>query len=269
MTGLYFSGTGNTKHCVEEFVRCFNEKNRAFSIENPELERLLAGENTIVFGHPTHFSNAPKMVRDFIVSNAKIFREKKVFIVATMGLFSGDGAGCSARILKKCGATTIGGLHLLMPDCIGDSRLLKKSIKENQKLVRLADKKIRSAAEKLKAGKPSREGLSIFHRLAGLFGQRLYFYRQTLSYKDKPDIDSEKCIACGLCVKNCPMGNLAKVDDKIIHQKRCTMCYRCVSGCTTQAITILGKKVYEQCRFEKYAPKWNADKTDLITDKHG
>ncbi len=255
MTGLYFSGTGNTKHCVEEFVRCFDMHNKAFSIEIPELEQLLAGENLLVFGYPIHFSNAPKMVRDFIMNHSELFRGKKIFIIATMGLFSGDGAGCSARIFRKCGAEIIGGLHLKKPDCIGDNKLLKKSLEENQNLVRQADKKIHFAAEKLKEGKPLKEGLNILYHMAGLFGQRLWFYGETLSYKDKPDIDTDKCTVCGLCVKICPMKNLKKIDEKIIHRKRCTMCYRCVSYCPIRAITILGKKVHEQYLFEKYGSK--------------
>ena len=252
MTGLFFSGTGNTKHCVEEFIRCFDMRNKAFSIETPEIDKLLANENIIVFGHPTHFSNAPKMVRDFIVSHKELFRGKKIFIIATMGLFSGDGAGCSARIFRKYGAKIIGGLHLKMPDCIGDSKLLKKSLEENKSLVRQADKKIHLAAERLKQGKPFKEGLNTFYHIAGLFGQRLWFYGKTLSYKDKPDIDLDKCTVCGLCVKSCPMRNLTKREEKIVRQKRCTMCYRCVSNCPNQALTILGKQIYEQCLFEKY-----------------
>jgi len=252
MTGLYFSGTGNTKHCVEEFVLGFGENNQAFSIEAQGLEPLIADEDTIVFGHPTCFSNAHKMVRDFILGHAELFRGKKVFIIATMGLFSGDGAGCSARILRKCGAEIIGGLHLRMPDSVGDSKLLKKALEENRSLVREAENKILLAVEKFKAGKPPKEGLNIFYHISGLFGQRLWFYGKSLTYKDKPDIDLEKCVVCGLCVKNCPMKNLEKRDGKIVHQKRCTMCYRCVNNCPNQAITILGKKIYEQCVFEKY-----------------
>ena len=252
MTGIYFSGTGNTKHCVEEFVRCFDTQNQAFSIETPEIDKLLANEDTIVFGHPIQFSNAPKIVRDFILSHRELFRGKKVFIIATMGLFSGDGAGCSARIFRKFGAKIIGGLHLKMPDCPADSKLLKKSLEENQSLVRQADKKIHLVAERLKTGKPFKEGLNIFYHIAGLFGQRLWYYGQTLSYKDKPNIDTDKCTVCGLCVKNCPMKNLEKREGRIIHQKRCTMCYRCVNNCPAQALTILGKQIYEQCLFEKY-----------------
>ena len=40
------------------------------------------------------------------------------------------------------------------------------------------------------------------------------------------------------------------------------MCYRCISNCPQQAITLLGKKLYEQCKIEKYLwwTKWTYDK---------
>ena len=113
--GLYFSGTGNTKHCVEAFVRCIDANSRAFSIETQGLDRLLADATVIVFGHPTCFSNAPKMVRDFILNHKAIFHGKEIFIIATMGLFSGDGAGCSARHWRG-NVYWMRSLHQKLPD---------------------------------------------------------------------------------------------------------------------------------------------------------
>lgn len=67
-----------------------------------------------------------------------------------MGLFSGDGAGCAARIFRKYDAEVIGGLHLKMPDCIGDVKLLKKSLDKNKRVVTDAEKKINKAVKDLK-----------------------------------------------------------------------------------------------------------------------
>ncbi|MBP5655131.1 MAG: 4Fe-4S binding protein [Clostridiales bacterium] len=39
---------------------------------------------------------------------------------------------------------------------------------------------------------------------------------------------------------------------KAISSDRCAMCYRCISQCPKKAITLLGDKVVEQCRFERY-----------------
>ena len=97
-------------------------------LEDPLVVRCLENQDTIVFGYPTQFSNLPFMVRDFIVKNGSIWKGKKVFCVNTLGLFSGDGTGCAARILKKYGAQILGGLQIKMPDSVCDSKLLKKSI---------------------------------------------------------------------------------------------------------------------------------------------
>lgn len=146
----------------------------------------------------------------------------------------------------------VGGLHLKMPDCIGDEKALKKPIEKNRELVKKADAKIAAAVAGFKNGAPTREGLGVFSHLAGLFGQRLWFYGKTAAYKEKPVVDEKKCIGCGLCTTLCPMQNIAIEKGKAVAHKRCTLCYRCFSRCPTKALTILGKRVYEQCLFEKY-----------------
>ena len=81
------------------------------------------------------------------------------FILNTMGLFSGDGTGCTARILKQYGTTVLGGLQIKMPDSVCDSRLLKKNTEENRRIVREADKRIALAAEQSTEGKLSARGI--------------------------------------------------------------------------------------------------------------
>ena len=167
------------------------------------------------------------------------------------GLFSGDGTGCTARLLKKYGAEILGGLQIKMPDSVCDSKLLKKGIEENRQIVKNADKRIEQTAEQIKRGIYPKEGLSFIAHIKGLFGQRLWFYRKTIYYTDKLKI-SDSCIGCGLCSKECPMKNIKMKENRAVPGKRCTMCYRCISLCPQKAITLLGEKVQEQCRFEKY-----------------
>lgn len=252
MLGIYFSGTGNTKYCVETFVKLHDGNCTAICIEAPNAKKAIMAQDTIVFGYPVHFSNAPKIVRDFITENNECFRGKKIFIIATMGLFSGDGTGCTARLFQKYHARVVGGLHLKMPDCIGDKKLLKKSLAANREIVRQAEAKITLALAKWKEGNPTREGLDFFYHMAGLFGQRLWFYGETATYKKKPEVDQQKCIGCGRCAKLCPRENIIISDGRAVSHDKCTLCYRCFSHCPTQALTILGKQVYEQCLFENY-----------------
>ena len=133
-----------------------------------------------------------------------------------------------------------------------DSKLLKKSLEANRRIIHEADSKIEKATSAIKqASKYPQEGLSFPAHLAGLFGQRLWFYHKTTGYSKKLKI-SDDCTGCGLCASICPMGNLRIQNGKAVNLEKCTMCYRCISSCPQKAITLLGKEVIEQCRYEKY-----------------
>lgn len=252
MLGIYFSGTGNTKHCIQKFLNEVNKSAYCISIEDKNVIQEIKENDVIILAYPIYFSNLPKIMRDFIVKNRALFSGKKVFLIATMGLFSGDGAGCGARLLRKYGVHIIGGLHLKMPDCIGDEKALKRTIQQNKQLIKAAEDKIKDAAHKFINNTPTREGIGFTYHLAGLFGQRLWFYNKTKNYSDKVKIDKGKCVGCGVCVKLCPLSNIKLTDGKAKTGRKCTMCYRCVSNCPSQAITLLGKTLYEQCKVEKY-----------------
>jgi flavodoxin len=79
MIGIYLSGTGNTKHCVEKLLHLVDPTVECIPLENPGIIQVLENHDTIVLGYPTQYSNAPFMVRDFIKSNATLWNGKKVF----------------------------------------------------------------------------------------------------------------------------------------------------------------------------------------------
>lgn len=252
MIGIYFSGTGNTKYCIEQFLSAYGGGAEAFPIEDAIPMEKLKQERDIVFAYPIYFSNLPKIVRDFVEENRELWNGKRVFIIATMGLFSGDGAGVAARLLKKYGAKITGGLHVKMPDCICDEKALKRPYLETKEIVAAAGRKIEWAAAGLKNGTPAKEGLGICYHMAGLFGQRLWFINKTRHYSDRLRIDTKACMGCGRCVSACPMKNLSLRQGKAAAGARCTMCYRCVNQCPEKAITLLGKRVIVQQHVEEF-----------------
>ena len=252
MIGIYFSGTGNTRFCVEYLLENIEPEAKAYSIEDKNVLEELAKEEELVLGYPVYYSNLPKILQDFLENHATLWQGKKIYLVATMGLFSGDGTGVAARKLKKYGAKITGGLHLKMPDCIVDVKPLKKSTEENRKMINRTKLEIERAASLYKQGKPTRDGLNVLYHMAGLFGQRLYFFHKTKHYTDQLKINENKCIGCGKCAGLCPMKNIKLVNNTAVAENKCTMCYRCISKCPKQAITLLGKKVVEQNDINKY-----------------
>ena len=252
MNAVYLSGTGNTKHVTELFFKELGANGALVPIESSGVDKALE-DDELILAYPTQFSNIPYLVRDFINKRAEIWQGKKIFLITTMGLFAGDGTGCAARLLKKYGAVITGGLQIVMPDSIGDCKALKKTHEQNKAVIEKADKRIIEAASQMRAGKYPKKGLSFASHLAGLFGQRLWFYNKTTGYTDKLKIDPSKCIGCGLCAKNCPTQNIRIEDGKAVSSNQCTMCYRCVDFCPKQAVTLLGKTLHEQPTYEKNA----------------
>lgn len=252
MVGIYFSGTGNSRYVLDVFLKAYDETAKSFSIEDDSVHIAIKAHEELVFAYPVQYSTVPKILNDFICENKELWNGKKVFIIATMGLFSGDGSGVLARLLQKYGAEIVGGLHVKMPDSIGDEKVLKRSLEKNKEFVRRAAEKAENAASRLKNGKPTKEGLGVLSRIVGFFGQRLYFGNKTKTYSDKLKIDTKKCVGCGKCVALCPMKNIMIKDENCVSGNRCTMCYRCVNTCPKQAITLLGKEVVEQSIIEKY-----------------
>ena len=252
MTGIYFSGTGNTRHCIEKFIQEYSAAAAvkplgprvAIEESASAAKALREAQDVIILAYPVYYSNLPKIMRDFIVSNKDMWKGKTVYILCTMGLFSGDGAGVAARLLKKYGASVLGGLHLIMPDSICDVKVLKFSPERNRQIFAKAGGKLEKAARRMAEGAPTREGLGFLSHLAGLLGQRLWFYHKTLYYSSRLKINAEACIHCGRCVSLCPMHNLSLDEGTITAHGSCTMCYRCISQCPGKAITLLGKKVH-------------------------
>lgn len=251
MIGIYLSGTGNTKYFITKLVKLIDASADVVPLEDESVIDKIKRNGTIILGYPTQFSNAPYMVRDFIKTNASLWKGRKMICVATMGAFSGDGAGCAARLLKKYGAEIFSGVHIKMPDSVCDSKLLKKQMEENKKIIEKADRKIYEAAKRIKQGDYPKEGLTIFSHIAGLFGQRLWFDKKTAGYTDQLKIN-EDCTGCGMCAEICPMKNIIMEKRKPHPGDQCTMCYRCICNCPKQAITLLGSKVIEQYKFENY-----------------
>jgi len=251
MIGIYFSGTGNTKYCVERFASLADANAKSLSIEDKTVISELSAQETIIFGFPIYYSNIPKIAKDFITKNKDVFANKKVYIITTKGLFNAFGVGYAVRLFKDCGAEFIGSSQFNMPDNIRDMLIMEIAFGKNyKKTIEKADKKIANATAKFKSGKLQKSGLNPLNYIIGFFLNILWFYPKTDKYINAPKINADKCSGCGKCVKLCPMSNIKIVDGKAFSADKCTICYRCFNNCPAKALTILGRKVYDQYTFE-------------------
>ena len=50
MIGIYFSGTGNTKHCVEKLVHILDDTAKTVPLEDPQITNILEQQDEIILG---------------------------------------------------------------------------------------------------------------------------------------------------------------------------------------------------------------------------
>ena len=74
MTGVYLSGTGNTKHCIEKFLAGLDDAAGCIPIEGKEAVEAIHNSEEVVLAYPTQFSNVPYMVKDFAVLGDPLVR---------------------------------------------------------------------------------------------------------------------------------------------------------------------------------------------------
>jgi len=56
-------------------------------------------------------------------------------------------------------------------------------------------------------------------------------------------VDAEKCIRCGTCVSDCPMGIIHMDDGRepyVVREEKCLECQHCLAVCPTGAVSVLG-----------------------------
>ena len=63
--------------------------------------------------------------------------------------------------------------------------------------------------------------------------------KQTMHADVQPNVNKEKCTACGLCIKWCPTSAITMVENKaLIDRSKCIGCGECVASCNFGAIAI-------------------------------
>ena len=62
-----------------------------------------------------------------------------------------------------------------------------------------------------------------------------------------PWINAESCVACGVCVEECPVGAISLVEEVAeINDEECIHCGRCHDVCPNEAVRHDGEKIPEE-----------------------
>jgi len=245
---FYFSGTGNTAYVVNNFCSKLIDKNiecKIINIEEYNVDMINAFEfDTCLVAHPIYGSNMPRIMKEFISNNIELFENKDLITLVTQHSFSGDGGSLAARLIKNK-KKHIASIHINMPSNISDSTtfIKVKNGTTNNKTILNADNKIDRCIKDIFSGKKINNGKSIFARISGFLGQRIYLnYIFGKRLQKGLKIDKDKCFLCSKCVNSCPMKNIIIKDKIIATNDNCTLCYRCINNCPKKAISLISKR---------------------------
>lgn len=200
---------------------------------------------TIAFCYPIYGSRVPLIMRHFATSYAAALAGKRVVILVTQLIFSGDGARAFTDLFPSDHFDVIYAEHLYMPNNVNNLVILPKtSARGVVRCMRRAESKIARIARDINNGIVKRRGFSGFSRFLGGFQGKPWPAMEAKGMRSIKIHDS--CTTCGLCITACPMKNLEIQENKVIHKSNCTICYRCVNLCPHRAINV----------FFRSKPRW-------------
>lgn len=239
----YFSGTGNTKWVADRFKESFKLYDINIDLVNIESaeEISIKPYNFFIIGSPVHAEAAPKIVDDFLGRLPKEESRLRAIVYSTQGAKSAAAASIVSKKLEQKGYNVIIQSNIAMPNnyYFGVGRLPTENMQK--KMLEEAVEKVEILTKNFIENKHIKECNSLFRRVIGKVSEKAY--RSMLPKLSKNITSTKECSKCGLCLRNCPKGNITFENGHAIFHSNCILCLRCIHICPINAITYKGKKI--------------------------
>lgn len=235
-----FSGTGNTKKACDIYKSEFEKNGVETTLYTVKkgFENLPDPNNFdyVGFAYPIHGFNAPYIMLDLAKALPKANGTKQYFVVKTSGEPLKINNVSSIKfndIMKKKGYVLMSEYHYVMPYNMIFRHTDEMAARMKNTLEQLAPVEAREVI------------CGVEHKLSKVpFGRFVAWVVRIEQPAMKVNgrffkVDGNKCIKCGACAKNCPVGNI-KTDGngKFSFGGDCVMCTRCSFNCPTNAFDI-------------------------------
>lgn len=231
---FWYSGTGNSYLIAEKLAQTIS--GAGIPVTLVQIKKGLRAEIPVdaliglVF--PVAAAGTYPFIWDFFESLPPA--ENQVFMVDTLGAYSGGIKGPLAKCLKEKGYQPLAAAEIIMPENFPPGR--KYNEEDNRNRVAKGLDQIAPFVEKLLAGEGQWHDVPVFSALLGLmcrFRAPWSTMRKIFSFR----VEQKSCTKCGLCLKLCPIGNIETDKNGFARLKDgCQSCMRCVACCPARAI---------------------------------
>ena len=259
MLTLYFSATGNTEYIARIFSREMGGVCLSIEAEHNFTAEIKA-HDTIAFFYPIFGSRVPRNMREFVARHMSDLNGKKIIIFVTQMLFSGDGARVFTDMFWDGAIDVIYAEHIKMPNNVCNIPIFRKrSSKSIIRSAKKAEAKMQRVCNDIKNGIVKKRGFSRFSQFLGSLQGKAWQGdskdvvpgKFSIEHMAKTGVKIHKdCTVCNVCVKICPVKNLANEKGKIIQKGNCVVCYRCVNHCSQRAITVMMLRIRPRWQYK-------------------
>jgi len=243
---VYFSPTGHTKKVIDVFSKAWNIPRTKVDLTNMNVEFDkfdIYDDDLCVFAVPSYCGRVP------VTATQRIKQMKgnntPAIIITTYGNRHYEDTLCELQdVIESKGFYVVAALavpteHSIVPE-IAQGRIDEE---DSAKLLTMAVAVREYIAEK--------NGFN-FAKLKGNDT-----YRELKNMELIPSV-AGKCIDCGVCAINCPVGAIPLDDTKETDETRCISCMRCVTYCPAKArimpkakISAIASKLKKDCEERK------------------
>jgi ferredoxin len=239
----YFSGTGNTKWVADRFKKTFEFYGSEIELLN--IEKLEGNAEfdaeLLILGTPVYGGMPPRLFLDFL-SRLPLGEGKRCLIYSTQEKVNSPAAGIIAKKVREKGYSVIMQSGIMMPGSFYFRKhKYKLEDKDIEEILAQACKKIKELVQDITMDKQIFENPSLVRIVADKivnknFNSRLHIISKKIEA-------TSACSKCGVCLRNCPKGNVTFENGQAVFHSNCMLCLRCIHICPINAITYGGKSI--------------------------
>lgn len=243
---LYFSGTGNTAYLAKHIESGLIKKGLDVSRERIETSDAQNCSNieTLYLGFPVYGCDMPVFVHNYIKSLPE-GAGAPVRLFCTYAFYTGKAMQRAAVMFTEKGYSVTTFYRRKMPGTDGLA-FLKKDGRTAKKLLSNFNDDMTDLYKWMEDDRVIKEMHTSFDLGGRIVGGMMKAAERFIKKKYRAD---ERCISCGLCVRNCPVGNIKMIDKKIQFGNECILCMRCIHQCPVEAVQI-GRMTVDKFRYK-------------------